>query len=717
MTRRLLLCLSVVVLLAGCGAAATSPPSPTTIATAAPAEAGATPAPTLPAVMPPVGPAFVCPPGSTPDTPGPVAQARPPHDPPTAVAFDRSAGGLVALADAGDGLETWTFDVCANTWTRMHPNREPAGIDELDLFVYDVDSDLTIALDRDTASVWAYDLRANTWTRKGDGPPDARAGYYSAISRLDDARLGAYDPRSGLVVAAVKSDPSDESMALWSYVVETDTWAPIHDAPWPPLGVFAYDTSVDRLVVYTAAGNNRPAEVWLLDIGAGTWSKSGAETPAVAGWLAGPAIAYDEAAERTVVFNRVPWAAYDAGADRWEVLADADPGGAFPSSMVYDSVNRRLVGLRGDDVLAFDTRTREWTVLLEARTGQPAAAAPSVGPAFACPPGSTPDEPGPVAQARPPAGPMVFDRDSGRIVLVGQPEDGGTETWTFDVCTNAWAQMHPNQEPGLGMLVYDVDSEVTIGYDLRRVWVYDLEADTWTEKGPFAPLEGLPSLGWFRFYDPVSGLVVAVADDRGSTILGPEMWSYEVETGTWTPIPQASRPAIGPHDEDFAYDASLDRLVVYTSAEDGSTRFEAKTWLFDLRSGTWSETDAVTPEFIFAGWGNYPAIAYDEAAERTVMVGQGHSAAYDAAADRWETLSSWTSSEDWLTVACGTRPECRQDLGMVYDPVNERLVVYGGTAIPGAGWESGTPVDDVLAFDTRTREWTVLLAPSESVTP
>ena len=117
------------------------------------------------------------------------------------------------------------------------------------------------------------------------------------------------------------------------------------------------------------------------------------------------------------------------------------------------------------------------------------------------------------------------------------------------------------------------------------------------------------------------------------------MWSYEVETGTWTPIPQASRPAIGPHDEAFAYDASIDRLVVYTSAEDGSRRFEARTWLFDCRTGTWSDKGAVTPEFIFAGWGNYPAIAYDEAAERTVMVGQGHSAAYDATADRWETLS------------------------------------------------------------------------------
>jgi hypothetical protein len=383
--------------------------------------------------------------------------------------------------------------------------------------------------------------------------------------------------------------------------------------------------------------------------------------------------------------------------------------------MAYDSVNGRLVGLRGDDVLALDTRTREWTVLLEARTGQPAAVAPSVGPAFACPPGSTPDRRGPVDQARPPSGwsSMAFDRESGRIVLVGQRDDGSVETWTFDVCTNTWTRMHPDrQPPGITSLVYDVDSDVTIGYDLRRVWAYDLEADTWTEKGPFSPLAGGGYLGFFRFYDPISGRVVAVADDRGSTVLGPEMWGYEVETGTWTPIPQASRPDIVPHDEDVAYDASVDRLVVYTGAEDGSRRFEARTWLFDLRSGTWSERGAVTPEFVYAGWGNTPAMAYDEAAERTVMLGQGHSAAYDATADRWQTLSSWTSSEDWGTVACGVHPECRQGEGMVYDPVNERLVVYGGAAIAGPGGEGGTAVDDVLAFDTRTGEWTVLLEAS-----
>jgi len=354
---------------------------------------------------------------------------------------------------------------------------------------------------------------------------------------------------------------------------------------------------------------------------------------------------------------------------------------------------------------------------------------PPVGPVPTCPPGSNPDEPGPVDQARPfgllgkaelermafdRRERMAFDRRAGRLVALAGGLDGPVKTWTFDVCTNTWTRMHPNREPppGTGQLVYDVDSDVTIAFDGTRMWVYDLQANTWTEQGPYAPFAH-SSQESLRFYDPVSGHVVALGDDGDDDTLGLEMWSYEVETDTWTPIRQAKPLAIGPHFEFFAYDASVDRLVAYSKAwepADPDWDFEARTWLFDLRTGTWSGTGAVTPPDFDAGmWGYVPAIAYDEAAERTVLLGQGHSAAYDATADRWETLYA----EDPLA-GCGSRPECRQMPFMVYDAVNERLVVYGGSFWTGSDWVSP---DDWLAFDTRTREWAVLLEASQPVTP
>jgi len=297
---------------------------------------GSQPVRKLLAVVPPVVPPAVCPPGSTPDKPGPVDQARPPQDSNAAVAFDRRSGRLVAFTSAGDGPETWTFDVCTNTWTQQHPDQQPLGVG-WDLFVYDVDSDLTIAVDRDDGTVWAYNLQADTWSRKGRGPVDVR--------------LGAYDPLTGFVVAARDADPVE----LWTYDVETDTWTPINLGNEARAGVgggaLAYDASVDRFVAYEdGAGGSPPYATWLLDLRTGTWSRSAAERPAVVAWWTAPRMAYDEAARKTVVLLRRPVTAYDATADRWEVLAEAQatwpyPGWPYPGRMVYDPVNRRLVGL------------------------------------------------------------------------------------------------------------------------------------------------------------------------------------------------------------------------------------------------------------------------------------------------------------------------------------------------------------------------------------
>jgi hypothetical protein len=306
----------------------------------------------LPAVVPSVGPEATCTPGSTPDKLGPVDQAWP--DMSAAVAFDRHAGRLVAVGVTDSirpTVETWTFDVCTNTWTRMHPNREPPLFNNGEL-VYDADSNVTIGIL--FGKVWAYDLQADTWTEKG-----------SAWLRADCcAVLVAYDPLSGLVVAA----DNDE---LWNYDVESDTWTPIHQANGPAdwgMHAYAYDASVDRIIVYTFGGDEGlEPETWLLDLRTGRWSRPAAETPDVSrGMWAWPSIAYDEAAERTVaISDRL--AAYDATGDRWEILTEAGPSVEWwPSDMlVYDPVNRRLVGLGwGGTVVAFDLAIREWTVLL-----------------------------------------------------------------------------------------------------------------------------------------------------------------------------------------------------------------------------------------------------------------------------------------------------------------------------------------------------------------
>jgi hypothetical protein len=328
----------------------------------------------LAAVLPPVGQVFECPPGTDPGAPGPIDQARPPQDAPLAMTFDRRAGRLVALVGVDDAVETWTFDVCANVWTQMHPSREPFGWVQL---AYDAEADRTIGVAdcRDCIGdphgvVWAYDREADTWSETGAGP--------TGVTWL------SYDPDADLVLALGDAGgPYDGRKELWSYSVETGAWTPILPVA-SDRGLFAYDTSVHRIIAYGPAADPESVDraTRLLDIRTGRWSLSGAVTPGVWGsgsWGAPPAIAYDEAAELTAVFG-TSLAAYDATTDRWAVLigeADRDPSDWLPSSMVYDPVNRRLVGLgRGvvanqGSVVAFDLVARTWTVLLEPGTAAP----------------------------------------------------------------------------------------------------------------------------------------------------------------------------------------------------------------------------------------------------------------------------------------------------------------------------------------------------------
>jgi len=76
-----------------------------------------------------------------------------------------------------------------------------------------------------------------------------------------------------------------------------------------------------------------------------------------------------------------------------------------------------------------------------------------------------------------------------------------------------------------------------------------------------------------------------------------------------------------------------------------------------------------------------------------VVINDGFAIAYDAPADRWPTL--YGAEEG----CCRNSPLNRVHHSVDYDPVNGRLVVYGGTY----GTEGGlVKADDVWAFDLAT---------------
>lgn len=334
-------------------------------------------------------------------------------------------------------------------------------------------------------------------------------------------------------------------------------------------------------------------------------------------------------------------------------------------------------------------------------SGREVPAGPTGGAVFVCPPESTPDRPGPVDQDRPAeqlldfAG-ITFDRGLGRIILSAE---GGL--WTFDVCTNTWRRMAPAAEQA--SLAYDVDSHMTVSLG-ASVWAYDPDRDTRIRMGD-------PPVGTWGpqpVYDPVSGLLFIFVFDPGRSEIRPErseMWTYDVDTDTWRQIDQRGvvplSPASAPAAPLLAYDASADRIVLFFGDECGEGIIAQpcagdRTFEFDPRSHTWSEAHTDSPDLQLGAWvAPRNLITYDEANERTVIFVRGTVATYDATADEWEIVFDARRADRSLLD--------RNHAPIVYDPVNERIVVIGGEG----GGEHGI---DVWAFDLSTREWIQLLA-------
>lgn len=321
----------------------------------------------------PSPPAATCPPGTDPNIAGPIDQERPAVggvDMPGAV-FDQRAGRIIYFDASG---RTWAFDVCTNTWHRMNPtgHRMGGGL------VYDVDSDVTVALGSDHISV--YDASTNAWTQpdsqvsgNGDGPPWP---------------MGAvYDPISGLIITSsqqlrVKDDDPDR-WDIWAYDVESNDWTLIGAVPLERTGpcctgidLLGYSPSTDRLILTTYVGDHETT--LLLDPRTGVTTSIPTDTPVVN--LAWPSRRYGLSAATVYVTDAVSQRAglaicgFDSEKLRWDCddapAAIASSYHSF-SGIVGDPINHRLVlinGIRDDwgisDVWAVDQETGEWTQLL-----------------------------------------------------------------------------------------------------------------------------------------------------------------------------------------------------------------------------------------------------------------------------------------------------------------------------------------------------------------
>ena len=173
-------------------------------------------------------------------------------------------------------LETWTFDVCTNTWTLMgQPDIHGSSNLVSPALVYDADSDIVVAIG--ALGVDAYDVDTDTWVRHGKAP-----------SNVGDFNNGhaIYDPVSGLIVVRrhrvvrdvglrrrhrhLDADPARTNLATWRSR-RSDSTSLANSTPT----MLAPTGSCSTLPTTARSLTARAPTTWSYDLRAGEWTDRG----------------------------------------------------------------------------------------------------------------------------------------------------------------------------------------------------------------------------------------------------------------------------------------------------------------------------------------------------------------------------------------------------------------------------------------------------------
>ncbi len=363
----------------------------------------------------------------------------------------------------------------------------------------------------------------------------------------------------------------------------------------------------------------------------------------------GVAAAYDRARGVVVAFGGAGDLAdtWEWNGSAWRQRIENGPEGRTEPAMTYDARRRRVVLFGGSSDAKKSVADKIWEWDGVTWTAIPAGA---VGDSVR----------------------SVLGYDDARGVTIlathsGAPGSSTAELW--ERTDRAW--IHAASPPfAISELVFDPV--------LRRVLVIDTDLGMHTWDGALRDLpQRLPSRFSGRMAtDAVHGKVLAFG--------GPMLLEWDGSSWTAPPAPSTSQPTPG-QGAAATTDTTHRRGVLYGGSADST----GETWAFDGRA--WARVATSGP-----GPSSSHAVAYRSAGDEVILFG-----GIKGTGLRGET---WVWNETSWRLAASTGPAARQGAAMAYDPHRDRIVMFGGSTDPAP--RTASPFSTPCACpDASTWQW------------
>lgn len=173
-----------------------------------------------------------------------------------------------------------------------------------------------------------------------------------------------------------------------------------------------------------------------------------------------------------------------------------------------------------------------------------------------------------------------------------------------------------------------------------------------------------------------------------------DTWAYDCSKGTWTLLETENRPQ-GRCDSAMVYDSLNEQFILY-GGYGARSRLHDDTWIYDLNANTWTEVKTESnPGKIYGH-----SMVWDPVNDRVILYG-GH---LNSPISQLYVNNTWfyyPQNCSWAMQEMENTPHGRYWGAMSYDWDNMKLVYFNG------GWGEG-PHNETWILDLKEEQWTLL---------
>jgi N-acetylneuraminic acid mutarotase len=246
------------------------------------------------------------------------------------------------------------------------------------------------------------------------------------------------------------------------------------------------------------------------------------------------------------------------------------------------------------------------------------------------------------------------------------------------------------------VLMYGGGKELEGNFVLfNDMWSLDPQTYQWQELNPVGGPGNLYHYG--IAYDSTNGEIIIFGGYDGVSEGGVNgnTWIFNCSTDEWTRV----FPEVAPSprsDPAMYYDPISQKIILYGGTDMGgsSTTYYSDTWAYDIIENNWSQMNPSTyPERRYGH-----QMVYDPVNNRGLLFG-GH-ALSGVTNDFW---TYYYSNDSWVTINTINPPDVRYWYTMNYDLVHGRVVIFGGRKSEFIG--DTYLINETWTYDPHTNTW------------